>query len=144
MEDVDVDALRNPKRIKLIHQACRCVSGRVAADQALIDGLTNELEMAMCELQDSNIALDNSQQSKREISRLQTISRGQCTEFARRQRERIEEQERVLQAMTARLEERERMVHDLSELNEMNRLLITRYQEHEDREVGAAARRSTQ
>ena len=65
VEDVDVDASRNPKRIKLIHQACRCVSGRVAADQALIDGLTNELEMAMRELQDSNIALDNSQQSKR-------------------------------------------------------------------------------
>jgi hypothetical protein len=27
------------------------------------------------------------------------------------------------------------MVHDLSELNEINRLLITRYQEHEDMEV---------
>jgi len=39
------------------------------------------------------------------------------------------EQERALQAMTTRLEERERMVDDLSELNEMNRLLITRYQE---------------
>ena len=42
------------------------------------------------------------------------------------------EQERVLQATTARLEERERI---LSELNEINQLLITRYQEHEDREV---------
>jgi hypothetical protein len=43
------------------------------------------------------------------------------------------------------LEERERMVHDLSELNEINRLLITRYQEHEDGEanlndVGVIAR----
>jgi hypothetical protein len=37
--------------------------------------------------------------------------------------------------MTTRLEERERMVADLSELNEMNRLLITRYQEYEDREA---------
>jgi hypothetical protein len=27
------------------------------------------------------------------------------------------------------------MVNDLSELNEMNRLLITRYQEHEDRDA---------
>ena len=37
--------------------------------------------------------------------------------------------------MTTRLEERERMVTDLSELNDMNRLLITRYQEYEDREI---------
>ena len=37
--------------------------------------------------------------------------------------------------MTTRLEERERMVNDLSELNEMNRLLITRYQEYEDRDA---------
>jgi hypothetical protein len=66
---------------------------------------------------------------------LQAISRGQRTEFARRQCERKEEQERVLQATAARLEERERMVHDLSELNEMNQLLITRYQEHKDREA---------
>ena len=76
---------------------------------------------------------------------MQVISRGQCSEFARRQREQIEEQERVLQATNARLEERERMVHDLSELNEINRLLITRYQEHEDKEanlndVGVIAR----
>jgi len=71
----------------------------------------------MRELQDSNVALDNCQQSKREISRLQVISRGERVAVARRQRERIEEQERVLQATTARLEERERMVHDLSELN---------------------------
>jgi hypothetical protein len=27
------------------------------------------------------------------------------------------------------------MVHDLSELNELNQLLITRYKEHEDREA---------
>ena len=45
------------------------------------------------------------------------------------------EQERDLQETTARLEERERMVHDLSEFNEINRLLITRSQEHEDLEV---------
>ena len=42
--------------------------------------------------------------------------------FARQLRERIEDQERVLQATTACLEERNRMVHDLSELNEINRL----------------------
>ena len=35
----------------------------------------------------------------------------------------------------ARLEEWERMVRDLSEFDEINRLLITRYQEHGDREV---------
>jgi hypothetical protein len=80
----------------------------------------------MRELQEFNVALDNCQQSKLEISRLQTISRGQRTEFARRQRDRIEEQNRALQAMATRLEEKERMVNDLSELNEMNRLLITR------------------
>jgi len=66
---------------------------------------------------------------------LQVISHSQRTEFARRQRERIEEQEIVLQATTALLEERERIVHDLSELNELNQLLITRYKEHEDREA---------
>ena len=50
-------------------------------------------------------------------------------------RERIEHQKRALQAMTTHLEERERIVNDLSELNEMNWLLITRYQEYEDREA---------
>ena len=64
VEDVDVDATRNPKRRKLIHQACRRVSGRVTADQELIDGLSNELDAAMRELQKSNVALDNCQQSK--------------------------------------------------------------------------------
>ena len=135
MEDVDVEVSSNLKRRKLIHQSCRRVSGRVAADQELINDLSNELEMAMRELQESNVALDNCQQSKREISRLQVVSRGQRTELARRQRDRIEEQDRILQATTARLEERERMVRDLSELNDMNQLLITRYQEHEDREA---------
>jgi hypothetical protein len=33
------------------------------------------------------------------------------------------------------LEEREKMLSDLPELNDMNRLLITRYQEHEDLEA---------
>jgi hypothetical protein len=111
------------------------VSGRVAADQALIDSLSNELDALMRDLQDSNVALDNCQRSKREISRLQVQSCGQRVEFARWQRERIGEQERALQTMTTRLEERERMVQDLSELNEMNRLLITRYQEYEDRDA---------
>jgi hypothetical protein len=86
MEDVDVDPSRNPKRRELIHQASRRVSARVAADQALIDSLSNELDATMRDLQDSNVALDNCQQSKTEISRLQDISRGQRVEFARRLR----------------------------------------------------------
>jgi len=65
---------------------------------------------------------------------MQASSRAR-TEYIQWQNERIAEQERALQATTARLEEWERMVHDLSELNEINRLLITRYQEHEDREA---------
>ena len=64
---------------------------------------------------------------------MQASSRARRTEYYQRQNERIAEQDRALQEMTTRLEERERMVNDLSELNEMNRLLITRYQEYEDR-----------
>ena len=64
---VDVDASRHPKRRKLIHQASMRVSGRVAADHALIDSLSNELDATMRDLQDSNVALDNCQRSKREI-----------------------------------------------------------------------------
>ena len=66
---------------------------------------------------------------------MQASSRARRTEYIQQQNERIPEQERALQTTTARLEERERMVHDLSEPNEINRLLITRYQEHEDREA---------
>ncbi len=64
VDEVDVDTPRNPKRRKLIHQACRRASGRVAADQELINNLSTELERAMQELQESNDALDNCQQSK--------------------------------------------------------------------------------
>ena len=66
---------------------------------------------------------------------MQASSRARRTEYIQRQNERIAKQERALQAATARLEEREKMVLDLSELNEMNRLLITRYQEYEDRDA---------
>jgi len=103
-------------------------------DQELIDSLSNELDSAMRELQVSNIALDTCQSSRADIQRMQASSRAR-TEYIQWQNERIAEQERALQATTARLEEWERMVHDLSELNEINRLLITRYQEHEDREA---------
>ena len=64
---------------------------------------------------------------------MQAASRAGRTAYIQRQNERIAEEDRALQAMTTRLEEWERMVNDLSELNEMNRLLITRYQEYEDR-----------
>jgi hypothetical protein len=83
VEDVDVAATRNPKRRKLIHQAGRRVAGRTTADQELIDSLSNELETTMQQLQESNVALDNCQQSKTEIRRLQAISRAQRTDFAR-------------------------------------------------------------
>jgi len=66
---------------------------------------------------------------------MQASIRARRTKYYQRQNERIAEQEQALQAMTTRLEERERMVADLSELNDMNRLLITRYQEYEDREA---------
>ena len=66
---------------------------------------------------------------------MQASSRARRTEYYQRQNKRIAEQEQPLQTMTTRMEERERMVNDLSELNEMNRLLITRYQEYEDREA---------
>jgi uncharacterized membrane protein YccC len=66
---------------------------------------------------------------------MQASSRARRTEYYQRQNERIAAQEQALQTMTTRLEERERMVADLSELNDMNRLLITRYKEYEDREA---------
>jgi len=66
---------------------------------------------------------------------MQAASRARRTEYYQRQNERIAKQEQAPQAMNTRLEERDRMVNDLSELNEMNRLLITRYQEFEDREA---------
>ena len=66
---------------------------------------------------------------------MQASSRACRTEYYQRQNERIAEQERALQAATILLEERDRMVRDLSELNKMNRLLIARYQEYEDRDA---------
>ena len=77
----------------------------------------------------------------RPASPVERISKGyrppvvHATEYYHRQNEGIVEQEQALQAMTTLLEERERMVADLWELNDMNRLLITRYQEYEDREA---------
>ena len=126
---------REPKRRKLIHNASRLVAGRAAADQELIVSLSNELSSAMRQLQESNVALDNCQQSKAEISRMQASSRARRSGYIQQQQERIAEQKRILQETTDRLEEREKMVHDLSELNEINRLLITRNQEHEDLEA---------
>jgi hypothetical protein len=134
VENVDVEAGRNPKRRKLIHQASRRVTGRTTADQELIARLSNELDEAMHQLQESNVALNICQQAREDIQRMQASSRAQRTGYIQRQNEQIAEQARTLQTMTARLEERERMVNDLSELNEINRLLINRYQEHEDLE----------
>jgi hypothetical protein len=48
---------------------------------------------------------------------------------------RLGEQERVLNETNVRLEEREKMVCDLTELNDMNRLLITRCHEYENFEA---------
>ena len=134
VDDIDVEAGHNPKRRKLIHQASRRATGRATADQELIISLSNELGSAMHQLQESNVALNTCQQSKEDIMRMQASSRARRSEYIRRQNEQIEEQARSLQALTTRLEERERMVNDLSELNEINRLLINRYQEHEDLE----------
>ena len=132
---MDVDAARDPKRRRLIHQASRRVAGRDTADQELIVSLSNELDSALTKLQRSNIALDTWQSSRADVQRMQASSRARRTEYYQRQNKRIAEQEQALQTMTTRMEERERMVNDLSELNEMNRLLITRYQEYEDREA---------
>jgi len=104
--DVDVDAAREPKPRKLIHQASRRVTGRAAADQELFDRLSTEF------------GLENCQQSKKEIRRLQAASRANRTRRHQQFQERLES--------TALLEDRERMLHDLTELNDMNRLLITR------------------
>jgi septal ring factor EnvC (AmiA/AmiB activator) len=90
------------------------VAGRDTADQELIISLSNELDSAMRQLQESNVALDMCQQSKADIQRMQASSRARRTEYIQRQYERIAEQERTLQATAARLKERERMVHDLS------------------------------
>jgi hypothetical protein len=113
--DVDVDAAREPKPRKLIHQASRRVTGRAAVDQELFDRLSTEF------------GLENCQQSKKEIRRLQAASRANRTRHHQQFQERLES--------TALLEDRERMVHDLTELNDMNRLLITRYHNHEDLEA---------
>jgi myosin heavy subunit len=131
VEDIDLEAGRDPKRRKLIHHASRRVSGRAEANQELIISLSNELEVAMRQLQESNVALNTCQQSKK----MQHTSRWRRAEFHRQQQERIVQQDQVLRETTARLEEREKMVHDLSELNDINRLLITRYQEHENFEA---------
>jgi chromosome segregation ATPase len=134
-DNEDVEAARDPKRRRLIHQASIRVAGRDTADQELIVSLSNELDSTMQELQRSNIALDTCQSSRADIERMQAVSRAGRTAYIQRQNERIAEQDRALQEMTTGLEEREWMVNDLSELNEMNRLLITRYQEYEDREA---------
>ena len=96
----------------------------------------------MDELQRSDIALDNCQSSRSDIQRMQASSRARRTEYYHRHNERIAEQERALQATTILLEERDRMVRDLSELNEMNRLLIARCQEYEDRDADLEGRSS--
>ena len=83
--------------------------------------LFNELDSAMLELQRSNITLDTCQSSRADTQRMQASSRARRTDFVCQQQERIVEQDRLIQ---------ERMVHDLSELNEINRLLITRYEEN--------------
>jgi len=44
VEDVDVEATRDPKRRKLTHHASRRVTGQTAADQELIVSLSNELD----------------------------------------------------------------------------------------------------
>ena len=90
-QEVDVEAARNPKRRKLIHQASRRVTGRGAADQELIDSLSKELDSTMDELQRSDIALDTCQSSKVDILRIQASSRARRTEYYRRQNERIAE-----------------------------------------------------
>ena len=95
---------------------------RGTADQELIVSLSNELDSALTE-----IALETCQSSRADIQRMQASSRARRTEYYQRQNERIAAQEQALQTMTTRLEERERMVADLSEFNNMNRLLITRY-----------------
>jgi hypothetical protein len=61
----------------------------------------------MRQLQQVNAALDNCQQSKTEIRRLQAASRRNNTGFHRQQLERIEEQEIVIRETTARLGERD-------------------------------------
>jgi hypothetical protein len=48
-DDVDVEAARDPKRRKLLHQASRRVAGRGTADQELIISLSNELDSALWE-----------------------------------------------------------------------------------------------
>ena len=88
----------------------------------------------MDELQRSDIALDTCQSSKVDILRMQASSRARRTEYYHRQNERI--------TTTILLEERDRMVRDLSELNEMNRLLIARCQEYEDRDADLEGRSS--
>ena len=104
-DNVVVDAARDPKRRRLIHQASRRVAGRGTADQELNVSLSNELDSALTELQRSNIALDTCQSSRADVQRMQASSRERRTEYYQRQNERIAAQEQALQAMTTRLEE---------------------------------------
>ena len=70
VEDVDVVAARNPKRRKLIHQTSRFVAGRATTDQKMIVSLSNELDSAMRQLQEFNVALDVCQKSKVDIQQM--------------------------------------------------------------------------
>jgi hypothetical protein len=101
VEDIDLEAGRNSKWRKLIHHASRRITGRAAADQQLIVSLSNELESAMRQLQESNVALNICQRSKKDIMKMRASSRSRRTEYVRQQWERIEEQERVLSETTA-------------------------------------------
>jgi 23S rRNA maturation mini-RNase III len=68
-ENIDLEEERNPRRRKRIHHASHRVSERAAADQELIISLSNELESAMRQLQESNVALDIVTRSKNARSR---------------------------------------------------------------------------
>jgi hypothetical protein len=60
-ENIDLEVERDPKRRKLIHQE-------------LIISLSNELESAMRQLQESNVALDIVTRSKSDIMKMQHSS----------------------------------------------------------------------
>jgi hypothetical protein len=81
VEDIDLEAGRDPQRRKLIHHASRRVSGRAVADQELIISFSFELEVAMRQLHESNVALNTCQQSKNDIMKMQHTSRWSCAEF---------------------------------------------------------------
>ena len=76
MDDVDVDAARDPKRRKLIHHASRRVAGRATTEQELVVSFSNEL-------QKSSVALGIYQQSKADIMKMQVSSRAHRTEYVR-------------------------------------------------------------